>query len=740
MPSATPILTDQEATYAEYAGSDSCRECHEEAFALWETSNHGLAERPLLPELDRAAFDPPRMFVHGTQHSGAWSDGTNFLVSARGLSGSNETHAAVRVIGHDPLRQFLVPFPGGRLQTLEASYDPHRNEWFNVYGTEDRQPGEWGHWTGRGMNWNTMCAGCHNVRVRKNYTPATDTYHTAMVELGVGCESCHGPLRRHGEWRKLYPDKTLKDPTLPTVSTNQMLSACASCHARRSELTGDFTVGDSFFDHHSLTIVDESDLYYPDGQVRDEDYEYAAFLGSRMGHAGVVCQDCHDPHSMKTRLPGNWLCQRCHNGSYPNAPVIEPVSHSRHRVFGYDTNGVPTEVDLMAYDPRKIAETGGECAGCHMPVTTYMQRHPRHDHGFTIPDPLLTRELGIPNACNRCHLDKSVDWAIQYTTNWYGAKMERPSRERTRVVAAARRGDPTARIPLLAALATETNTYWQAVATGLLGRWADDPAVNATLRRNLDHPHPLVRERAVQSLAPLAPADRAIAAVIVPRLDDPVRCVRVAAAWALRDRVALTSRAGRELEHMMSLNADQPTGRMQLGAFALARNRLDEALRSYATAVAWDPNSPPIRHDYAVALSQAGRPREALAELQAAARLAPTEAEYAYKLGLAWNELGDLAQTAAALERAVQLDPRHARAWYNLGLARHARGQVEEALAALDAGERAAPGDPRIPYARATILAQAGRIPEARAAAARALECQRDFAPARELLDALPAR
>lgn len=53
-----------------------------------------------------------------------------------------------RVIGHYPLRQYLVSAPGGRWQTLEASWDPRTNDWFNVYGDEDRQPGEWGHWTG----------------------------------------------------------------------------------------------------------------------------------------------------------------------------------------------------------------------------------------------------------------------------------------------------------------------------------------------------------------------------------------------------------------------------------------------------------------------------------------------------------------------------------------------------------------------------------------------------------------
>ena len=50
-----------------------------------------------------------------------------------------------------------------------------------------------------------------------------------------------------------------------------------------------------------------------------------------------------------------------------------------------------------------------------MPVTVYMQRHPRRDHGFTIPDPLLTKELNIPNACNRCHANQTTDWALKYT-------------------------------------------------------------------------------------------------------------------------------------------------------------------------------------------------------------------------------------------------------------------------------------------------------------------------------------
>ncbi|HSH17411.1 MAG TPA: multiheme c-type cytochrome, partial [Verrucomicrobiae bacterium] len=194
-PKWQPQASDAD-TFAHYAGTATCLECHRERHHAWLQSNHALAEREPSDALDRAAFDPPREFQHGSQVSAARVEGEQMVVRALGPGNEPRDLPVVRVIGHDPLRQFLVDI-GGRLQTLEASYDPHRNEWFNVYGEEDRQPGEWGHWTGRGMNWNAMCAACHNTRLRKNYDAATDSYHTAMAERTVSCESCHGPMKDH---------------------------------------------------------------------------------------------------------------------------------------------------------------------------------------------------------------------------------------------------------------------------------------------------------------------------------------------------------------------------------------------------------------------------------------------------------------------------------------------------------------------------------------------------------------
>ena len=640
-----------------------------------------------------------------------------------GFEGSDENYMISRVIGHDPLRQFLVERPGGRFQALEVAFDPNRNEWFDVYGNEDRKPGEWGHWTGRGMTWNSMCASCHNTRLRKNYDEKTDTYRTAMAEMSVGCESCHGPMKAHVEWRRQYPESKETDPTMKKLSRDQAFDTCGSCHARRRELTGDFVPGDSFGQHFQLTTVDESDLYFADGQVRDELYESGSFHGSKMHTAGVRCVDCHDPHRAKPRAAGNDLCMRCHTGAPQQipgssviAPVIDPAAHSFH----------------------KADSAGAQCVNCHMPVTTYMQRHPRRDHGFTIPDPLLTKQHGIPNACNRCHTDKDADWALAASDGWWGEKMKRPSRERAQRIADARAGAPSAGEPLIALLRNEPNPYWKASLIRLLGPWSAEASISRAFLEYAQHPDPLVRTAAVQGLESLATsANDPARQVLARRLEDAERCVRVAAASALRTPPDPSSRASRELAHALDLAADQPAGQLQRGVWAQLRRDTGGALRHFEKAVSWDPNSGGIRHEYAILLSTLGRTQDALKQMEEAVRLEPKQAEFRFKLALAWNEAGNMQNAVREFEETVRLDPRHARAWYNLGLARNALGQTDAAIKALREAEAADPRDARIPYARATIHARLRQVAETREAARRALAIQPDYQDARELLQAV---
>jgi tetratricopeptide (TPR) repeat protein len=375
-----------------------------------------------------------------------------------------------------------------------------------------------------------------------------------------------------------------------------------------------------------------------------------------------------------------------------------------------------------------------------MPQTTYMQRHPRRDHSWSIPDPLLTRELGIPNACNRCHTGEgeNLEWAIRTVEEWYGSRMERPSRQRTRSIAAARNGHPSARDPLLASLQSDEIPYWRAVAAGLLDTWISDPQVRQLFLDNLEDPDPLVRSAAASSLEPLVQTgDQHVQSALRRLLNDPMRSVRFRAAWALRAEINTESIPGRELLHVLDFAADQPGGQAQKGALALARNQPAIALDHYRRAVQWDPFSAGLHHELAVVLSLTGQHQEALVHVQEAARLEPNTAEFHFRLALAWNEVGRLDQTLGALEHTVSIDPQHARAWYNLGLARNQAGLTDPALDALIQGQRADPNDPRIPYARATILAQQGRRTEAAQALEQALQIRADFTEARNLLNTL---
>ncbi len=692
------IMPDEKNVFAHYGGSQSCRECHPDQFAKWKSSHHGLAERKTDPKLDDDAFVPTKTFTHGTQSTTAAKQSEDYILTALGFGGKVAPYKVERVIGHDPLRQFLVDGGHGRLQAMEACFDPHKSDWFDVYGSEDRKPGEWGHWTGRGMVWNQMCATCHNTRLRKNYDAATDSYHTTMAEMAVSCEACHGPLKAHNEWQKA--NRGVKgDPTITKWSRDQHTDNCAGCHARRGEITGDFVPGESFWDHYQLTITDQGDTFFPDGQIRDENYEFSSFLSSRMHNAGVRCMDCHDMHSMKTTLPGNQLCMRCHTqGGFPNAPVILPEAHSFHQ----------------------SASAGNQCVNCHMPQTVYMQRHARHDHGFTIPDPLLTKQFNVPNACNKCHTDKTTDWALEATQKWWGEKMNRRTRTRATLIAKARQGDAAARDGLVALLGSDEIPHWKASATLLLDRWIDQPPVQTTVIAQLAHAHPLVRTSAIRTLEPML-QNGSLRSSIEPLLNDPARGVRVAAAWALRDQLPLDSAAGKDLRHMLELNADQPSGQMQLAQFEFSRRNTAAAIKHMETAIEWDPNSPPFHHDLAMMYSTAGQTPLAIAKLRDALKLAPNHAEYHYELALALAEVGDMPGVIASLQEAVRLDPTLARAWYNLGLARNGQKDIPGALDALQRGELANPRDPGIPYALATILAQRGRKQEAIAALDRVL-------------------
>jgi hypothetical protein len=124
--------------------SGECRSCHEDIFKSWSGSHHALAHRVIDPKVDPEAVNPARnTTINGIEYQLDWQDGRPVFKEIRPGQPA-EPYTADFVLGHTPLRQYIVPAGGGRYQAAELAFDPVKKDWFNVFGDERRLPGGMG--------------------------------------------------------------------------------------------------------------------------------------------------------------------------------------------------------------------------------------------------------------------------------------------------------------------------------------------------------------------------------------------------------------------------------------------------------------------------------------------------------------------------------------------------------------------------------------------------------------------
>ncbi len=308
---------------ATYVGSAQCKNCHSQEFAAWHQSDHFKAMALATDSTVLGDFTDATFSADGVKSLFFKKDGT-FYINTKGNNGANQDFEVKYTFGHYPLQQYLIEFTNGRKQPTRASWDSREGGWFNQYAGEKIAHTEWLHWTGNGQNWNTMCATCHSTNLQKNYDFATDSYKTTFSEISVGCESCHGPGGAHIALAKKGTYKTGNKRTLAygKGGTNKtQLNTCAPCHARKSDISANPLHTGELLDDYIPQLI-SNDIYFADGQIKDENFEYGSFVQSKMYHKGISCNNCHNPHSGKKLAEGNALCMSCHQAKYnTNASV-----------------------------------------------------------------------------------------------------------------------------------------------------------------------------------------------------------------------------------------------------------------------------------------------------------------------------------------------------------------------------------------------------------------------------------
>lgn len=363
-----------------------------------------------------------------------------------------------------------------------------------------------------------------------------------------------------------------------------------------------------------------------------------------------------------------------------------------------------------------------------------MGRDPRRDHGFHVPDPQMTKELGTPNACNKCHEDKDTEWAIKWTNTWFGEKMNSPERKRqrarTRAIAGAFNGQQESIDALLTAYANEKNPVWQATLMQIMQPWGVDPRVQHIAREGVHSKDSLLRASSCMVLE----FSTENSPWLEPMLKDPVKEVRMAAAWAMRNRLSLRSEVRNELEHALAFSADQPAGAMRTAQLAIDAGQLEKAERWMQRAITLDGTSPTTRAAYATLLSQRNKPKESLAQLQKAIELAPENPRFVFLLALNYSELGQKDETEKLFLQVIKMDPNYARAHYNLGLLYQQQNKLDEAIKSILRAEKINPSEIDYPYARATIHLRKGDKAAAFEACRTALGIDRNHQPSLNLL------
>ncbi len=681
-----------------YAGSSSCRGCHERFYELWSTSHHGLAMQPYTDEFAKTELLPQSDFITVNGHHYK-AEIDQARVIEKTPDGSQE-YPIVHVLGGKNVYYLLTPMEKGRLQVLPVAYDVRREQWYNTTGSMTRN---FAHITDEAVNWkdssltfNTSCYGCHVSQLSTNYDPQTDTYHTEWVEPGINCETCHGPATEHirifreAEKTGAVPEESgLAVLTMKHGYTAHQSNAnCAPCHAKMSPISKSFDVGEKYFDHYDLVTLEDHD-FYPDGRDLGENYTYTLWRLSPCIKAGTFeCMHCHTSsgryrfHSDDIH-EANKACLPCHQ-----ARVDNPLPHTHH-----DEDS-----------------SGSKCISCHMPMTEFA-RMKRSDHSMRPPIPAATNKYKSPNACNICHTDQDPNWSQRHIAEWHGVDYQKPILYIADLIHEAREYNWTRLDEMLAYLQKPDREEIYANSLVRLLRNCPREKKWPVLIKLLDSDSsPLVRSSIAESLVNFISAESLPA--LQQATQDEFRLVRIRAAASLAgvpERMidpahqTYVQRATEEYKTALFTQPDNWSAHYNLGNFYMNRNELDKAVAYFEQSLGLRPDVVPPMINAAMVYNAKGDNARAEKKLRRAIELEKDSVAAHLNLALLLGEQQRFGEAAESFSAVLKLDPRNAVAAYNLAIIL-SENDLTQALGYSQKAWQLEPGNHRYGYTHAFFL------------------------------------
>jgi hypothetical protein len=598
-----------------YAGNDACAECHDKKADALSHDWHARALSKATPATVVGNFHDAHFEGSSTRARMHEANGRFFMRTA-GIGGEERDHPVDYVIGGRRMQDAVTDFPDGRWQVLPVYFHvTGKGEWTDY--TEAKQgrldPTHPFYWTNFRRTVNRECLDCHATGVRVRYDPASHTWATRAVELGIGCESCHGPGARHAQ------TQDAADIVRPSrLDPARKLAVCAQCHGPRNPLfpildaEHRFRPGDRYEDFFQpLELTDgreRSGDFFPDGRPKTSSFEYQALVQSRCFlKGGATCLSCHTaPH--QPHGPDE-LRQTVGDSKTPAASADESSCKACHAV----------EFTQGPAHSHHAAKDAG-CLSCHMPKVVTGVLDTFADHALDVPNPPNTERHAIPNACNTCHA-KATPAAMQKALlAWWPDAAQRQARRIRLADAIDEAGAATSEPALRAVLAdaSEAPILRAAAAELFAQRFPSDGAALVPLLGNAD---PLVRAKAAAALGYTRALDTRDA--LAPLTHDASVFVRQAAALTLatfgdpRGATALWALAGDPVTSAL------PTPHLGLGILALRRGETGTARTELEKTIALQPYQTQALLDLADLSAKQGQLPQARAWLDEVLRFEP---------------------------------------------------------------------------------------------------------------------
>lgn len=393
VPPRGPIST---VTAADYIGPAACGECHPEEHARWTRSLHRV--------MNQTAETSGAIVGDFSGAVVAYAGGEARFDRARtgytmtlARAGKTVRYRVTRTIGRRGLQEYVgTQEPGGIEVRLPFAWWPRRGGWYPqpYFDPWFAAESDFDAYAPVTEPWAERCPWCHSTypfeqRIARGTRRAVghglEQFFTApggsdrlaveaQITTGISCESCHlgGRAHRDGAPIHFVPLGAEPRPGAPVASTFAIErttpaivnGVCAQCHSGPSPRL-------------------------PDGTALRNSSEALDLAASPCTTAR--CIDCHDPHAGGVDEPrANRACVTCHPRF---ATPAAAQAHSGH--------------------------TSATCVDCHMPRMVMGIDHVVRTHRISSPGDRAMMSAAAPNACNLCHLDRSITWTVDELRRGY---------------------------------------------------------------------------------------------------------------------------------------------------------------------------------------------------------------------------------------------------------------------------------------------------------------------------------